>query len=305
LKAGYRYGYPKIPLPEKIKGYIMLVRPFTLMPAVVAGLFGVVIGAGCWSFEVLKQGLYVGITLALAQSVGQIVNQVVDAELDKEIKPYRPIPRGWVTKDEAMGLAWLMSIVALGRAFTVTIEFGLWTLLILVFAVFYSLPPLSPRKVNPFLNLFWMAFSRGFLPFVATVSIYGSLVKGLMYGVVGLLWCYALQGTKDIGDAEGDRKYGIKTVFNTYGYRGLKSVAYVCLGLLLIYIAWVRLYQLIVMFPIGILAIHLVDKQSVTENNLGWTLFYVGLGLIYLLLLPIPPFLKFGFKFPLNLVIKI
>lgn len=243
----------------------------------------------------LKQGLYVGITLALAQAVGQVINQAVDAELDKEIKPYRPIPRGWVTRDEAMGLAWLMSIIALGRAFTVSVEFGLWTLLILVFAVFYSLPPLSPRRVNPFLNLFWMAFSRGFLPFIATVSIYGSLMQGAMYGVVGFLWCYALQGTKDIGDAEGDRRYGIKTVFNTYGYRGLKAVAFVCLGLLAIYAAWVKLYQLIVMIPVGLVAIYLVDKQSITENNLGWTLFYAGLGLIYLLLLPVPQFLRLIF----------
>ncbi len=296
MGVGIKYGYPKAPLPRKLKAYAMLLRPFTLLAPSLAGIFGVVVGAGSLTYEVLKTGVYVGVTLALAQAVGQVINQVVDAELDKVIKPYRPIPRGWVSRDEAMGLAWLLAVVAVARAFTVTVTFGLWVLVMLFFAVFYSLPPISPRRVNPFLNLLWVSFSRGFIPFIATVTVYGPLSKALLYSLIAWLWCFSLQGTKDVPDAEGDRMFGIKTVYNTYGMKGLVITSLTGLGLLTILSLASGHVLFLALIPLGVASLATIRREFITENTLGWALFYVGLGLTYLLAiidsLPVAPRLE-------------
>ena len=282
--GGIKELYPRIPLSTKIKGYIALTRPFTLIAPIMAGVFGVLAPVHEITLYHIKTAVYVGVTLALLQAVGQIVNQVVDAELDSKAKPYRPIPRGIVTRDEAMGIAYLLSMIAIARAFTVSLTFGLLSLVFLFFAVFYSLPPLSPRRVNPLLNLFWVSFSRGFMPFIATLSVFGEWNIAFSYSGLALLWCLALQGTKDVNDALFDLEYGIKTVANTYGTTGLKRIASIMLGIYLLLLIYSKQYLFLITFALGIVALFSIDKTyKLVENNLAWALFYIGLGLHYLI----------------------
>ena len=72
------------------------MRPFTLLAPLSVGLILTLAVEGI-TYQALTRGVYVGITLALAQACGQTINQVVDAELDKLVKPYRPIPSGRVS----------------------------------------------------------------------------------------------------------------------------------------------------------------------------------------------------------------
>jgi len=150
MMYGIVEGYPKLRRRfGKFVGYIQLVRPFTLLAPLLAGIFGVLTPVKNFSLEHLTTAVYVGLTLALLQASGQVINQYADSELDKLIKPYRPIPSGLVTREEALGLAWLLAIFSIGRAFTISTFFGLIGLTLLFFAVFYSLAPFSPRKVHP------------------------------------------------------------------------------------------------------------------------------------------------------------
>ena len=205
---GITAGYPWISRYfGRISAYIALIRPFTLVAPLVAGIIGVLVPLREISFRNIETAVYIGITLALAQGCGQCLNQYADAELDKQIKPYRPIPSGLVTREEALGLSWLLAIFAVGRAFTISEFFGLMILLLLFFAVFYSLAPFSPRKIDPFINTAWMAVSRGFIPMYAVWSIYGDTAIGLRYAVLALLWVMGFQATKDIGDIVGDLNF--------------------------------------------------------------------------------------------------
>lgn len=281
----YESGYPWIRERfGRLAGYVQLIRPFTLLAPLIAGFIGVLTPVETITRDHLVTGIYAGVTLALAQGCGQTLNQYADAELDTIIKPYRPIPQGLVSRDEALGVAWLLAIVSMGRSFVLGNFFALVVLTLLFFAVFYSLAPFSPRKVNPWVNVWWMAFSRGFLPVLAVYSKYGLLRNAFVYAVLGFIWVYGFQSTKDIDDVEGDRMFNIKTVPSEYGVSMVYRVAEACL---LVYVIFALVYRsfMVLLAPVGVVAIVLGRKKSrVTENNYGWTFFYIGLAMFYLLM---------------------
>ena len=271
--------YPRLKkfLGEKITAYIALLRPFTLLPPFLAGLFLIIAKHGVY-FDSFTKGIYVGITLALAQACGQVINQVVDKDLDKIIKPYRPIPRGIVTSEEAVGVAWILALLAVARGFTVSIYFGLMTSLMLFFAVFYSLPPLSPRKINPWINHLWVSFSRSVLPLLAILE-----EKGFIYALLAFIWTFGWQTSKDVLDVEGDKMFGIKTIANTYGRDFVKKLALISsIVFVMISIAFNKMIML-TMIPLMIFGYTKFYQKSKTENIIGWAVFYIGLGMIFVL----------------------
>lgn len=284
--GGIKKGYPNLrKYFGKIATYLQLVRPFTLLSPLLAGLLGVLASTSAFDFEILKTCVYVGVTLTLAQATGQVINQYADVELDKTVKPYRPLPSGIISKEEALGLAWLMAIVSIARAFTVTDVFGLLTVALIFFAVFYSLSPFSPRRIHPVLNILWMAVSRGLIPVFAVWTIYNSWTNALPYALLAFFWVLGFQSTKDVEDVKGDRAAGIKTVFTNYGYSGLRVFM---VGSMCFYVAvsaYFTKWLMLLLIPIGVFAVFGVKKKSkFTENNNGWTAFYLGLGLLFVLM---------------------
>jgi len=81
------------------------------------------------------------LTLAFLNAASNALNQSTDVEADMISKPYRPIPRGIVTKDEAQSIAYILYFFALLRGLTINVWFGLFVFLIMLFTVVYSLPP--------------------------------------------------------------------------------------------------------------------------------------------------------------------
>jgi len=282
--GGIKEAYPRIPLHIKLRSYIQLIRPFTLLAPIVAGFLLTIAPVEIITWQHVRDAIYVGVTLALLQAAGQAINQAVDADIDILAKPYRPIPRGYVDPDEALGLGLLLMLGGIGRAFTLNITFGIIASIIAFFSAFYSLRPLSPRRVNPILNVLWQAIPRGMLSVIAAMSIYGSLELGLKYGFAGLLWVMAFQPTKDIPDAEIDRLYGIKTIPNTYGIKGLRIWMTAVTLWYAAYILAIRSYTLLLTLPMAVAIILWFDRKvRLLENNLGWVLFYTGLALLFLL----------------------
>jgi 4-hydroxybenzoate polyprenyltransferase len=272
--------YPRLSkvIGRKFTAYVALARPFTLVPPFLVGLV-LTIAAHGLAYEAFVRGVYIGLTLALAQGCGQIVNQVVDRDLDKVVKPYRPLPRGLVSVDEATGLAWLFAIAAVGRAFTISTYFGLMVCLLLFFAAFYSLPPLSPRRRNPWLSLMWMAFSRGFLPIIAVMGL-----EGLPYALFSFVWAFGWQGTKDIPDVEGDREFGIRTIANTYGIEVLQGLSLASTVACSIIATVFGKPLLLLVVPLAVYGLIMYTRPWRGENTVAWAVFYLGLGMIPLLI---------------------
>jgi len=279
-------GYPRIRKRlGRLSAYIQLVRPFTLLAPLFAGIFGVLAPVREITFQHILTAIYVGVTLALAQGAGQCLNQYADAELDKIVKPYRPIPSGAIDREEALGVSLLLILIAVARAFTINTFFGLVTVVLVFFAVFYSLAPLSPRRVHPVLNLSWMAFSRGFLPMFAVFSVYGTIESAWKYSVLTFLWVMGLQSTKDVPDIEGDLKFGIKTIPNSYGLKGQIITTTICMFLYTACTLIFSLYPMLMLVPLFVIAIFSLKRRAIlTENTMAWTIFYVGLALIYIVI---------------------
>ena len=283
---GIRKGYPRLRTRfGKLAGYIQLCRVFTLIAPLLAGIFGVLTPVKDMTLQHFYTAIYVGITLALAQAIGQVLNQYADWELDKIIKGYRPIPSGLVSREEALGLSWLLAIFAVARAFTISTFFGLVLLTLLFFAVFYSLAPFSPRKIHPVANVLWMAIARGLIPMFAVLSVFGDLSEAWKYSVLAFTWMLGFQSAKDVADVRGDKEFGIKTVPGSYGQRGLVMLMVVCSVLYASLSMYFKSYIMLLILPVAALAILTTKTQSrLTENTYAWCCMYAGLALIYLLM---------------------
>ena len=141
---------------NKLKGYIDLLRPFTLLAPFIVSMciitasliFNKVTPPETWWVTVGQASF----TLAIVNAASNALNQATDYEADKISKPYRPIPKKILKPDEAQSLAYLLYLFALLRAVTINFWFGLFVFLIMVFTVTYSLPPRIKKVL--FLNLF-------------------------------------------------------------------------------------------------------------------------------------------------------
>ena len=293
-EGGIKRGYPKL---RKFFGrfmdYVNLLRPFTLLAPFIVGLFGsaICLGSPFWSHW--PEVIYVSLTLSFCQGVGQCINQAVGVDEDRINKPYRPIPSGRATVEEAYGLAFLLSLFAIGRAFTINAAFGVWILIVLFFAVFYNLKPFQARK-HLWVNLLWMALSRGLFPFVVVWSAFSNSfsLKPWLLGSIAFLWVLSFQTTKDIPDICGDTKYGIRTFPVVYGVNTTKRfIRYSSLApftLLVLYIkldflptSYLTLLSLALLREVGVWGVG--KKTEWFENDLSWVIFYIGLALIFIL----------------------
>jgi 4-hydroxybenzoate polyprenyltransferase len=205
---------------EKVRWYFKLARPFTSLPALPGGLM-LYLTVNDINMENIVTGLLVGLSLACVQAFGQIVNQIVDIELDRYVKPHRPLPQGKVSVDEALGLAFGLTILGFMSANFVSNYYALAYLLMLLLAVYYSLPPFTPRYHSAWLNHIWTSASRSLVPFLAVMGM-----GGLTYALIAFTWAIGWQGSKDVSDADYDREFGIKTLANVYGPGLLGGLAF-------------------------------------------------------------------------------
>ena len=233
------------------------------------------------------------VTLALSQACGQIINQACDVDIDRINKPYRPIPQGLVSIDEAKTIGFLFAFFALARSLTINLVFGLLTAVILFFAIFYSLEPIRMKKRDAWGALFWQAISRGLLPFLATWSVFGDLSnpKPWLLGITAFFWCFALQSTKDFTDYEGDKQYNIPTLVTIYGVKKSLKIMVILVVFAILAIVNIGIQTekmaittpMILMAVIAIISLHKQYKIEELENNLAWVCYYLGLGLWYIL----------------------
>ncbi len=284
------YGQPRF-FSIKIRGYIDLVRPFTLLAPFFVAMF--IMFASLvynerftmfpdWWITIGQAAL----TLAFLNAASNALNQATDVEADMISKPYRPIPRGVVNKDEAQSIAYILYFFALLRGLTINFWFGFFVFLIMVFTVVYSLPPRMKQYL--FLNQIWIAFNRGLLGILASWSVFGDPLQKepWMIGGIAFVFFIGAMTTKDIVDVEADIKTGTRTLINTFG---IHKAAYLSLPFLVLPFALVPIFIYyealprylwpLVFFIIPSLLIFyfmLQHNESKTlENTHAWSLMYV------------------------------
>ena len=278
-------------LSVKIRAYIDLLRPFTLIAPFFVSMFIMFASlvyndkfdaSSDWWITIAQASL----TLAFLNGASNALNQATDVEADTISKPYRPIPRGLVKPDEAQSIAYIFYLFALLRAVTINTWFGVFVFLIMLFTVMYSLPPRMKRFL--FINQVWIAVPRGLLGVLASWSVFGDPFQKepLMIGIVIFVFFIGAMTTKDIVDCKADKRTGTRTLINTFG---TKKAAFISFPFLFfpfalvpffIHYGMLNAYLLpLTIFAIpGFIIFYLILKENVSEtleNVQAWSLMYI------------------------------
>lgn len=292
---GIKKLYPDLPLPQKIKGYLALMRPFTLIAAVVAGFsLNLFFSALNYTPASIIHSLLVGLVLGLLQAGGQALNQslLVEMEIDKlNGKDYRPTLQGTVSFEEGKIFSFLLFLTGGWLAFLLGKNLGSYAVLITLFAITYSAPPFRVKEKFLWNNLH-QAVARGALPVLYVASGYGYNLQAMMFALVLTLWITGAQTSKDFTDVEGDRRFGVETFPSKLGRRKALIVMAVLMAFSFILL---NLTVVAGVFPPSFSALNLLAIPSTLiiaglrrtlsrwENNLGWLSWYIILGAWYLM----------------------
>jgi 4-hydroxybenzoate polyprenyltransferase len=227
-------------VPGKVRAFVELIRPFTLMAPIIGGtsaaLISLKVNGGTvpmpilynsypfisWEFPEALTIVWGVLALVFVNAASNALNQAVDVEVDKINKPYRPIPRGDITQDEARTVAWLFYLLTLWRAAWVNSAFSFFILLIMLMTIGYSVPPVQFKK-RLWISNASIAVTRGLFGFVAAWSMFdNNPFNNPTPWAMGLVMSVFIFGTitsKDFTDVAGDKKFGMRTVPVVYGTR--------------------------------------------------------------------------------------
>ena len=274
----------------RIRGYIDLFRPFTLLAPFIVSM-SLMVASLVYNKAIVPSDWWVivsnaGLTLAIVNAASNALNQATDFEADKISKPYRPIPRGIVKPDEAQSIAYILYLFALLRSVTINVWFGIFVFLIMIFTVTYSLPPRIKRFL--FLNQVWIAIPRGLLGILAAWSVFGDPFQKepLIFGTIATVYLIGGMATKDIVDSMADKTTGVHTMVNTYGTKktALISFPFMFLPFTLIPIMVNNGVLEPYLWPLSFLLIpsclifYLMIKESESktlENIHAWSIMYI------------------------------
>lgn len=280
-------------LTQHIKGYIDLIRPFTLLaPIIVSSSIMIASffynGASGGFFTIcLSIIIPASFALAILTAASNTLNQITDVEADKISKPYRPIPKGLINVKEATIISIFLYVLAIIISLTFNPMFFILVLLIVIFSVTYSIPPRF--KDILFVNQVWIGIPRGFLGILASWSLFGNALDPLPLttGIIAMTFLIGGSITKDIIDCEADKKNETKTLINKYGVKKAALIslpfmffpfAYVPIlidmGILHSYL-WILTFLCIPSYFIYYLMVKDVKKGSYLENTSSWTLMYI------------------------------
>lgn len=274
----------------RFRAYVDLLRPFTLLPPLIISMFIIVASIIYYNKPLPDNWLITVVhasgTIAIVNAASNTLNQATDVAADKVSKPHRPIPLGIVKVDEAQSLAYILYLFALLRSATINPWFGFFIFMIMVFTVTYSLPPRMKQYL--FINQVWIAIPRGMLGILASWSVFGDNpldATPLIIGSIATVFLIGGMATKDISDAEADRRTGTRTLINTYGRRKAALMCFPFMFFPFIFIAmfldngldpylWPLIFVVILTFPVIYLMIRSKESQTL-ENVPAWSIMYV------------------------------
>jgi len=276
---------------HQIHVYLELLRPFTLLaPLIVSSS---VIIASLVSSQSMDHNLLfllgsiisASFCFALLNGASNVLNQATDWKEDSLSKPYRPIPQGIVTSQEAFQFSLLLYVGAILLSTTIHLLFSIFIILIAFFSITYSLKPRMKKIL--FLNQIWVALPRGFLAILASWSVFGNPFEPLplAIGCIAALFLFGGTTTKDILDAEADRIVGTKTVVNVFGLQRASLFSLVFMVGAFCLIVPLVFFEVLptALFPLSFLSFASIfigwlmqqkQKNGTWENTSAWTAMY-------------------------------
>lgn len=214
---------------ELIRPYIIITRPFTLMPpflGIVSGSFAALgsaaaTGHGPLGDLLARHWIYIltgGIAAVVLNGASNTFNQITEIEVDRKNKPDRILPQGKMSLTAATVYCVFLYTVALLLAWFIVPEPGIRQTFYCVaaaafFTIIYSAKPLYTKSRGWWANI-TIAIPRGCLLKIAGWACVASALnlEAWIIGTVFMLFLLGASSTKDFSDVAGDRDGGIATL---------------------------------------------------------------------------------------------
>ena len=259
---------PARPSPRSV---LELLKPVTWFAPMWAYCCGVV-SAG-FSFENRWLILAGGILLAgpLVCGASQAINDWFDRHVDAINEPNRPIPSGRIPGRWGLYLSFILSILCL----LVAALLGVWvlfaTLLGVILAWAYSMPPVRLKQ-----NGWWgnaaVGFSYEGLAWFTGAAAMLSGFPSVPILALAVLYSLAAHGTMTLNDfkaVDGDRRMGVKSLPVQLGVDFAVRLACVVMALpqaaiIVLLLAWDRPFHAVAL--VALLALQMVLMPSLIEN---------------------------------------
>ncbi|MDJ0576645.1 MAG: UbiA family prenyltransferase [Xenococcaceae cyanobacterium MO_234.B1] len=186
--------------------FIKITRPDNSLLAAVYTLLGAYLSCditNLLSSTVLKAALVVGLVVAF----GFVINDYMDVAVDSLSKPQRPIPSGQISPSAAGLLALVLTLVALGVAWTMGPLLTAIALATIILSTSYSF----------FLKNTLLLGNATIALLNATIMVYGSLATSKIMPAVwfasllAFLYIFCQEILYATEDQEGDTLAGLKT----------------------------------------------------------------------------------------------
>jgi 4-hydroxybenzoate polyprenyltransferase len=296
----------------RLAALVELVRPFTLLAPVIAGVCFSLMGEKSTGWVHLNgdpahflSDLIWGVgALVLVNAASNTLNGVYDLDIDRINKPERPLPRGAINPQEATTIAYLLYFFTFYRATLINSAFTVFVFAIMLLTIAYSAPPLRTKK-HFLLNNATIALARGLFGVLASWSIFGDPLSPVPWAVGFILFVFLFGAatTKDFTDMPGDKEYGMRTLPLVIGVERAATVTasfFVIPLAVITVLVWLGfLYDranllVFLLFWSGYVLIHTREwansKDRNFENNPMWAHMYfllmalaVGFALTYIL----------------------
>ncbi len=301
---------------EKLKAFVELCRPFTMLAPAVGVYAGAMMAAkGEWPGTVCIVAAIIG---GLLNAASNALNQITDLDIDRMNKPGRPIPTGRISIRTAATVAAIIYIVSLIASYIIGFGFFIVILVGAFLSIAYSMPPIRTKN-NPFLANPTMAFARGILLILAGyvvqleigmtdasmgehVALIWSSPAPWAAGIIMFLFLLGAASTKDFADIEGDKAFGARSIPVVLGIKRAAwfMAPFFVIPFLLIYPAVALGYLLPATLPLILLALYGVyiawlivrdpNSLALEGNHPSWKHMYllmmlaqIGFGIAYLI----------------------
>ena len=205
-----------------LNAYLALIRPPTTIMIGLAVVIGEAIGLG--KLPGLREAVFGFLTASLMMAGTMVANDVYDIEIDRVNSPGRPLPSGKVNVREAIVLAIVLSVAAIGFSALL----GLWTFLTALLALALMIYYNTRGKKTGLIGNAVVSFN------VALPFFFGGLAVSkispilFIFSVVAFLANFGREVAKGIADVKGDSLRQVRTLAVV---RGTRVAALVSAGL--------------------------------------------------------------------------
>jgi geranylgeranylglycerol-phosphate geranylgeranyltransferase len=256
---------------KKTSALIEISRPLNVLIAFLTIFIAAAVTGG---LQINREVVLAAISTALITIGANVINDIFDVAIDRINKPYRPLPAGKLTRNQALIYFLVVYLAGWIIAALINMTMFLIAVLISILLVFYSV---WYKRTILFGNMV-VSFST------AVAFVYGGLAVGRIKetffpAVFAFLFHFGREVIKDLQDTIGDRQAGAVTFAVKYGHKPsfyLTLVVFLVLILVTLIPYILKIYNLAYLlvvilgiYPVIGLVLYVTWKTP-EQKKLGW-----------------------------------